>query len=141
MFTRVIATTLVLFLSSAFGQLREPTGSDQAKAIRREMICMADFIGIGQAKNDVLRSARGDRDAEKSYLDYTAKLNKCLEDGLSPAIAAAGDNADLKAAIKDFYIKAGEYVVVLGMNDSQAQHDESEAMSKVAMEMKLAGIK
>lgn len=134
-----LAFTAVSFTALADGP--SPQGGPEAIAIRKLMICTADVVGNLEAKLNLQKATMGDASARSTYSSYIAGLFKCTDDNLSGAIAAAGDHADLKQAIKDFYIKARSYIEVLGMNDRAAYQEQSQAMDRINMEMKIAGIK
>lgn len=63
---------------------------------------------------------------------------KCLDDKLPAAIAVAGSNSDLKAAIKSWHAKA--MTLMRSPDDRLVEKDEREAASVLEMEGKTAGV-
>lgn len=65
------------------------------------------------------------------------EARKCLDKTVASALAEAGDAADLRAAIKDVYVKAGSMMDAHGEDPASAAFDE--ASRRLYLETKLAG--
>jgi hypothetical protein len=67
---------------------------------------------------------------------------KCLDDKVAAAVEEAGDAADFRAAIKDFYVKAQAHISVMfdsERSEEAAGQAQFEAAQKMKLEAKLAG--
>ena len=67
---------------------------------------------------------------------------KCLEDKVAAAVEEAGNAADFRAAIKDYYVKAQAHLSLMfesELSEKAAGQAESEAAQKLKLEAKLAG--
>lgn len=116
--------------------------SVEATAIFNLLGCSVDALLPIHMKTWRFNADRGDEFAQIQITETTAKLSKCDDEAISPAVKAAGDNADLAAAIKEFYLKDKAYIHALGTQAEKYAFDQQiEAATRVTMEMKLAGIK
>lgn len=66
-----------------------------------------------------------------------AEARKCLDATVAGALDEAGDASDLRAAIKDVYVKAGGKLDAQGAGPAKAAYDE--ARRRLYLETKLAG--
>lgn len=137
----LIAFSLLCIATFTFGQAPASEESQQAKDIRALMICTSDILGNFEMKTLLLKAANGDSSAHDQYNARRQSMLKCTDETFPAAVKAAGDNADLKAAVKEMYLKERDYIVVLGRNEGPAERARSEARDRVLMEMKVAGIK
>lgn len=79
------------------------------------------------------------------------RMRECADTRIKAAVDAAGANADLKSAIKDFYVKQQSLIDAYGPKGTQskmtyridlnrATTESDQAWSKVQLEAKLSGI-
>lgn len=78
------------------------------------------------------------------WQDKLASMYKCDDDALAESLSAAGNFADLKAALKDLYIKDRAYISSAMENriaQNRAENDRSQAIDRAQMEAKISGAK
>lgn len=80
--------------------------------------------------------------SNSGWQDILAGMYRCDDEALAAGTAAAGDSGDLKAAVKELYIKDRAYVSSFTegrMQRATAEHERAQALDRVRMEAKAAG--
>ena len=95
---------------------------------------LAHNMCIANAQYEPIARAMGQGRGHTVY----EQAQKCLEEKLPAAVAQAGQNADLKAAVKSWHAKA--MTLMRSPNDRLVEKDEREAESVLEMEGKAAGV-
>jgi hypothetical protein len=116
------------------------TAAPDFAAINELNACTAKITALYHPHRLAVRAGmQGDSTLIHQYEAEIAKINACLDDGLDPAVKAAGADADLRNAVKDFYVKSKAYVKTFdGPADRINELAKNNSWEKTAMEMKLA---
>lgn len=99
-----------------------------------------DFVDCN-SKNFVakMNALTGDREGAKTMLE---QVPKCLDDAIVGALDEAGQATDLRAAIKDMFVKSKAYNMALRYGSkyeaNKADSELQQAMDKFDLEAKLA---
>jgi len=123
-----------------FVMLSAPLFAQENVAISKLASC-SDPLELSKLNRVLFKAVHNDMDAAKQYDAAIAVARQCSDDALKDAVAAAGKSQDLKTAIKDLYVKGNGYIDRVGRpGEDMAQKERAEALTRVKMEAKLAGM-
>jgi len=95
---------------------------------------MMHFLCLADAQYEPIARAMGKGQGRTVY----EQGQQCLNEKLPAAVAAAGNNTDLKAAVKAYHVKGMLYLK--SPDDRVVQRELNEAVATLEMEGKAAGL-